>query len=192
MAAAPEDMEGVMEQAEKCELGTASCCLFEDRDGKLKHQQDKIEHQKTRIEALEAKVKSFEHSKAVLESLDAQAKDLWGVLRAEIKVLEAKVKKQEAHLFQWRKYPQEMHASLSHKPARKSEPEGLSGSVKKAKRQAEQIASAAREAYTYTPEYRSIVHAERVLYPDYPDDAGAPEHRPPARLVWGNQLFKGN
>ena len=112
--------------------------------------------------------------------------------KTRIEVLEAKVKKQEAHLFQWRKYPQEMHASLSHKPARKSEPEGLSGSVKKAKRQAEQIASAAREAYTYTPEYRSIVHAERVLYPDYPDDAGAPEHRPPARLVWGNQLFKGN
>ena len=111
---------------------------FEDREGKLKHQQDKIDQQKTRIE-----------------------------------ILEAKVKKQEAHLFQWRKYPQEMHASLSHKPARKSEPEGLSGSVKKAKRQAEQIASAAREAYTYTPEYCSIVHAERVLYPDYPDDAGA-------------------
>ena len=138
MAAAPEDMEGVMEQAEKCELGKASCCLFEDRDDKLKHQQERIDQQKATIEKLEAKVK-----------------------------------KQEAHLFQWRKYPKEMHASLSSKPARKMEAAGVSGSVKKAKRQAEQIASAAREAYTYTPEYRSIVHAERVLYPDYPDDAGA-------------------
>ena len=138
MAAAPEDMEGVMEQADKCELGTASCCLFEDRDGKLKHQQDKIDQQKARIEKLEANVKTL-----------------------------------EAHLAHWKKYPKEMHASLSSKPARKMEAAGVSGSVKKAKRQAEQIASAAREAYTYTPEYRSIVQAERVLHPDYPDDAGA-------------------
>ena len=93
--------------------------------------------------------------------------------KTRIEVLEAKVKKQEAHLFQWRKYPKEMHASLSSKPARKMEAAGVSGSVKKAKRQAEQIASAAREAYTYTPEYSSIMQAERVLHPDYPDDAGA-------------------
>ena len=74
-AAAPEEMEGIIEKANECALGKASCCLFEDRDGKLKYQQDKIEHQKARIEKLEAKVKTLE---AQLGKIDC-ALELFGV-----------------------------------------------------------------------------------------------------------------
>ena len=73
-AAAPEEMEGIIEKAKECALGKASCCLFEDKDGKLKHQQDKIEHQKTTIEKLQAKIKVRVDLKADIEALEAKVK----------------------------------------------------------------------------------------------------------------------
>ena len=86
MAAAPEDMEGVMEQAEKCELGTASCCLFEDRDGKLKHQQDRIDKQKARIEKLEAAVEmvtsQLAHCAGLVQRLDEKCRASGALLSA--------------------------------------------------------------------------------------------------------------
>ena len=69
LAAAPEDMEGILYQAEECELGTASCCLFPDRDGKLKYQMEKIEYQQARIESLHAKIESLQ---AQVKTLEAQ------------------------------------------------------------------------------------------------------------------------